>query len=240
VNVIDDLVAEYDNLESILASLNATQWLVPSGAPGWTIRDVVVHLWATEQQVVSTLQRPSQQWTKRDDALDNEMDRTVRADTASPQEVLERWSTVRRASVEALRNADPNIRVAWAAAPLRPATLATTRLAEHWAHMLDIALPLGIVVEDTNRLRHIAWLGHSTLPYAFGLHGELAPPIRVELVLPEGDLLVLGPHSNSIIRGPIGEFCRVGAQRMRAADSSLTATNKTALRALQVLRNYAL
>jgi uncharacterized protein (TIGR03084 family) len=240
MNVIEDLVAEYDNLESILANLNATQWLVPSGAPGWTIRDVVVHLWATEQQVVSTLKRPSQQWTNRDDALDVEMDRAVRADNASPQEVFGRWSTVRRRSVEALRIADPDIRVAWAAAPLRPATLATTRLAEHWAHMLDITLPLGIGVENTNRLRHIAWLGHSTLPYAFGLHGEQAPPIRAELVLPDGDLFVLGPDSNSIIRGPIGEFCRVGAQRMRVADSSLTTTDQPAASALQVLRNYAL
>jgi uncharacterized protein (TIGR03084 family) len=168
------------------------------------------------------------------------MDRAVRADTASPRVVLERWSAVRRASVEDLRNADPDLRVAWAAAPLRPATLATTRLAEHWAHMLDIALPLGIVVEDTNRLRHIAWLGHSTLPYAFALLGEQAPTIRAELILPDGDLLVLGAESNSVIRGPIGEFCRVGAQRMRAADSSLTATDDTAARGLQVLRNYAL
>ena len=54
-------------------------------------------------------------------------------------------------------------------APLKPATLATTRLAEHWAHALDIVEPLGIPFPDTDRLRHIAWLGHGTLPYAFGL-----------------------------------------------------------------------
>jgi hypothetical protein len=36
---------------------------------------------------------------------------------------------------------------------LKPATLATTRLAEHWAHGLDITRPLGIAFPDTARLR---------------------------------------------------------------------------------------
>jgi hypothetical protein len=40
--------------------------------------------------------------------------------------------------------------------PLKPATLATTRLTEHWAHALDITGPLGIELPDTGRLRHVA------------------------------------------------------------------------------------
>ena len=47
--------------------------------------------------------------------------------------------------------------------PIRPATLATTRLAEHWAHGLDITVPLGISFPDTGRLRHVAWLAHRSL-----------------------------------------------------------------------------
>ena len=35
------------------------------------------------------------------------------------------------------------------AGPVKPATLATTRLAEHWAHGLDITGPLGIDFPDT-------------------------------------------------------------------------------------------
>ena len=55
-------------------------------------------------------------------------------------------------------------------------TLATTRLAEHWAHGLDIAGPLGADFPDTGRLRHIAWLAHRTLPYALSLAGEPTRP----------------------------------------------------------------
>ena len=34
--------------------------------------------------------------------------------------------------------------------PVKPATLATTRLAEHWAHGLDITVPLGIKFPEPN------------------------------------------------------------------------------------------
>ena len=58
------------------------------------------------------------------------------------------------------------------AAPVKPATLATTRLAEHWAHGLHITGPLGVDSPDTERLRHVAWLAHRTLPYAMTLAGS--------------------------------------------------------------------
>ena len=77
-----------------------------------------------------------------------------------------------RHRLSALRDAEPGTRLTWVAGTLKPATLATTRLAEHWAHGLDITGPLGIDFPDTDRLRHIAWLGHSTLPYAFSLAGD--------------------------------------------------------------------
>ena len=43
-DVLEDLVAEYDRLESILDSLSDAQWRSESGAPGWTVTDVMIHL----------------------------------------------------------------------------------------------------------------------------------------------------------------------------------------------------
>ena len=54
VDIFDDLVAEQDRLEAILASLDTAAWETESGAPGWTITDVVVHLAQTEEAVVAT------------------------------------------------------------------------------------------------------------------------------------------------------------------------------------------
>ena len=143
-DVLNDLVAEYDRLERILSSLDDEQWLAPSGAPGWTVRDVVVHLAQTEEAVAVSLAEPVAEWTSRDRPLDDAVDARVRADTTPAGEVLERWRSARRASVTALAIADPDVIVRWAAAPLKPKTLATTRLAEHWAHGLDICEPLGL------------------------------------------------------------------------------------------------
>ncbi len=128
----------------------------------------------------------------------------------------------------------------WVATSLKPATLATTRLAEHWAHALDITGPLGIDYPDTDRLRHVAWLGHSSLPYAFSVVGQ--PPVEVycELTGPNGDIWRFGrPEAESSITGPASRFCRVGARRLAPDDSGLTTTGPFGRSALAVLRNYA-
>ena len=141
---------------------------------------------------------------------------------------------------EALRTADPDVRLAWAAAPLKPATLATTRLAEHWAHGLDVTGPLGAPFPDTDRLRHIAWLGHGSLPYAFQLAGEEPHEVRVELTAPDGSSWNFGPAgADSGIRGDAGAFCRVGARRLAPDASGLSTQGPYGDAALRVLRNYA-
>ena len=124
--------------------------------------------------------------------------------------------------MDLLRAADPQRRIEWAAAPLKPAALATTRLAEHWTHGLDVTGPLGIDFPDTARLRHVAWLAHRMLPYAFGLAGQPAAEIRAELTAPDGTTTwEFGPpDAASAITGDAGLFCRVAAQRLAPAQAA--------------------
>jgi uncharacterized protein (TIGR03084 family) len=143
-------------------------------------------------------------------------------------------------SVDALRNADPDTRYPWIAASLRPGALATTRLAEHWAHALDIAEPLGADHPDTDRLRHVAWLAHRTLPYGFELAGQQPQPVYAELTAPDGRSWTFGDaEAASRIVGEAGVFCRVGAQRLTPEASGLVAEGPYGVAALRVLRNYA-
>ncbi len=251
MNIFDDLAAEQDRLEAILTDLSPEDWAAESGAPGWTVRDVVVHLAQTEEAVAATTATGRQPGpgsalastgsTIEPGAMDRVMDQLVHADDAPPAEVFARWRAARRASVEALRAADPEARFAWAATPLKPATLATTRLAEHWAHGLDIADPLGIPLPDTDRLRHIAWLAHSSLPYAFKFAGLDPQPVYCELTAPDAtSTWHFGPaDAPSTITGDAGAFCRVGAQRLRPESSTLTTTGPHGAQALSLLRNYA-
>jgi uncharacterized protein (TIGR03084 family) len=241
VTIFDDLAAEQDRLEDILAGLDEAQWTSPSSAPGWTVADVVLHLAQTEEGVRAGVSGGRDLRPAPGTGVDEAMDRLVRAERTAPAAVFERWREARRASVAALRSADPARPLPWVEAPLKPATLATTRLAEHWAHGLDITGPLGIAFPDTDRLRHVAWLAHRSLPYALSLSGGRPYDVSCALTAPNGnDVWRYGPAgAESAITGPAGAFCRVAAQRLPPEESGLRTSGPHADTALHVLRTYA-
>ena len=241
-DIVDDLEAEQDQLEMVLAGLPESAWRSPSAAAGWSVADVVLHLAQTEEAVVASATAGSEatDWRRYAGSVDEAMDAMVRSERGAPAETFQRWRSARRAALAALRRADPQRRLAWVTDPLKPRTLATTRLAEHWAHALDITVPLKIDYPDTARLRHVAWLGHSTLPYAFALAGEPPGEVYCRLTAPDGTTWSYGPpEAGSSITGPASGFCRVGARRLAPEDSGLVARGPHGTAALRVLRNYA-
>jgi len=240
--IFDDLEAEQDRLEEILAGLGDEQWAAPSAAAGWSVADVVLHLAQSEEAVVASVDGAALRPEPGSGAtVDQIMDDLVTAQRAEPAVVFGRWREARRAAVAALRAADPGKPLSWVEAPMKPATMATTRLAEHWAHGLDITGPLGIAFPDTDRLRHIAWLAHRTLPYAFALTGAGPQDVRCDLTAPDGvTSWEYGPDTaDSAISGPAGDFCRVAAQRMTPERSGLTASGPHGAAAVRLLRTYA-
>ncbi|MGD9999259.1 MAG: maleylpyruvate isomerase family mycothiol-dependent enzyme [Ilumatobacteraceae bacterium] len=241
MDVFDDLEAELAQLEALLEGLSAEQWMSPSDAAGWTVADVVLHLAQTEEAIPLSASLEQQAgWRGGDDTVDDMVEKWVRDEREDPLAVFARWKAAHRRAVSTLRTADPERRLRWAAAPLKPATLATTRIAEHWAHALDIVVPLGLEHPDTERLRHVAWLGHHTLPYAFGLVGIEPQPVFVELTSPAGATWTFGdPGARTRVRGTASEFCRIGARRLSPDDTSVVATGPLAVQTLRVLRNYA-
>jgi uncharacterized protein (TIGR03084 family) len=245
MTVFDDLGAEQERLEDILAGLDEAQWLAPSAAEGWTVTDVVLHLAQSEEAVRATMTGGGLRTglaAASGNSMDERADAAVRAERDAPAEVFGRWRRARRAALAALTAGDPDRPVIWVTGPVKPATLATTRLAEHWAHGLDITGPLGVEFPDTDRLRHIAWLAHRTLPYALAVAGESpAVTVRCELTDPGGsETWRYGPaEAESAITGPAGEFCRVAVRRLAPADTRLAATGPHAATALRVLRTYA-
>ncbi len=243
MEIIDDLVAEQGRIASILSQLDSRGWGTPSLCAGWDIGDVVLHLAQSEEAAAVSVRFPV---NNRERAIvargvDTAAERAVEAERAAPEVVFERWRQACEAFITAYRAADPQAMVQWVGGTLKPATLATTRLAEHWAHGLDIAGPLGADYPDTNRLRHVAWLGHRTLPYAFTLAGRPPQPVYCVLDAPEGGepWRFGAADAPSSIRGDGGAFCRVGARRLGPAESGLVTTGPYGEAALAALRNYA-
>jgi uncharacterized protein (TIGR03084 family) len=244
MGIFEDLGAEQERLEKILLGLDEAQWTSASGAQGWTIADVVLHLAQSEEAVEATVTRGTLRGglgAAAGDTMDERAAEAVRMERAAPAQVLGRWQRARQGALAALRTADPDRPVPWVAGPLKPATLATTRLAEHWAHGLDITEPLGVEFPDTDRLRHVAWLAHRTLPYALSVAGGTAAPVRVEVTAPDGaDTWRFGPaDADSAITGAAGEFCRVAVRRLDPARTGLRASGPHGATALRLVRTYA-
>jgi uncharacterized protein (TIGR03084 family) len=242
MTVIDDFVAETVRLQGILGLLTPAQWQAESGAGGWSVADVVLHLAQSDESVAASADGDDHQ---RDvvaaGTVDDWAARQVAAERAAPDLVFARWREARDGAVEALRTADPELPIPWVSGPVKPATLTTTRLAEYWAHGLDITGPLGIDFPDTDRLRHIAWLAHRTLPYALARAGDRPAAVRCALTAPDGTATwTFGPdEADSQITGSASAFCRVAAQRLDPAESGLRATGPHGATALRVVRTYA-
>jgi len=242
-DIFDDLAADYEQLDRVLATLTPAQWDSPSAAEGWSVADVVLHLAQSEELAAASIAGDEEAFAAaRPGEVDDSAASLVVAQRGiSPADLLARWRAVAFPLPQALRAQPKGTRLRWVTNNISPAALATTRLAEHWTHAHDITDALGIAYPDTARLRHIAWLGHRTLPYAFAAEGIDGGPVYCELTAPDGGTWTFGdPDSPSTITGTAAEFCRVGARRLPAAESALKATGPHGPQALAVLRNYAI
>jgi uncharacterized protein (TIGR03084 family) len=244
MSIFDDLAAEQDRLEEILAGLDEAQWGTASAAAGWSVADVVLHLAQSDEAAAATAAHGTLRGgldAVAGNTTDERAANAVKNERAAPTEVFARWQRARAAAMAAMRAADPDRPVQWMVGTVKPATLATTRLAEAWTHGLDIAGPLGAGFPDTGRLRHIAWLAHRTLPYALSVGSEPVAPVRCELTAPDGaEVWRFGPEdAESAITGAAGEFCRVAAQRLDPARSGLAASGPHGATALRLVRTYA-
>jgi Mycothiol maleylpyruvate isomerase N-terminal domain len=121
MTVFDDLSAEQQRLEDILGGLDEAQWLSASGATGWTIADVVLHLAQSEESVVVTASGGELRGGLGQAAggtVDERVAFLVSAERAAPDVVFARWQRARRAALDARPNrASPGRQVTSAGSP---------------------------------------------------------------------------------------------------------------------------
>jgi uncharacterized protein (TIGR03084 family) len=244
--LLDDLRAESDRLWNVVSGLDDDGWITPTPATGWTVATQIAHLlWTDEVAVVAATDKDA--W----DALVRQAveDPTGYVDAAaheiarlSPEEMLARWGAVREALPQALREYPAGERMPWFGPPMSPASMATARFMETWAHGLDVYEALGIESEPTDRIRNVAHLGVRTRNFAFAVH-ELDPPaeeFRVELTAPSGETWAWGPEDAAQrVTGSAYDFCRLVTQRIHREDTDLVATGEDADAWLAIAQAFA-
>jgi uncharacterized protein (TIGR03084 family) len=201
-------------------------------AQGWSVRDTVAHLHGTDLDATVAAGRPEEfvAGLARIPDVDDFVEAQVRRLRAAPA-LLDDWQRAFEAMLTAFAAVPAGTRIPWYGPPMSPASFATARLMEYWAHGQDVADALGAVRPPTARLRHVAHLGVHTRRFAYVNRG-LAPdpaPVAVELTAPDGSTWLLGDAgADSRVTGPALDFCLLVTQRRHRHDLSLVATGPAA------------
>lgn len=226
--IIDDLEAEQAALRAVLGALPASDWDARTHAPGWTVRDQVSHLAYFDEAATRAMLDREAFVAEVQEALqaggDLEARYLARGREISPSDLLDWWRSASQALIETARAVDPAARVPWYGPDMSPASFITARLMETWAHGLDIVDGVDGDRPDSDRLRHVAFIGARARPYSYNVRGRTPPstPVRVELTLPSGKSLELGDAgAENVVRGTATDFCRVVTQRRHLADTNL-------------------
>jgi uncharacterized protein (TIGR03084 family) len=244
--MVADLRAESDDLDALVAPLAGARWADPTPSPGWSVAHQIAHLlWTDRVALLSVVDEAGfaavlagamQDPVGFVDAGADELAATP------PAELLSDWRATRKRLHDALLTVDEGRKLPWFGPPMSPASMATARLMETWAHGLDVADALGVKRVPSERLRSIAHLGVRTRDYAFVVN-ELAPPSEpflVELRAPGGDTWSWGPgDAAQRVTGAVEDFCLLVTQRRPRSDLDVTANGPDAERWLDIAQAFA-
>nr|MDT0662616.1 TIGR03084 family metal-binding protein [Micromonospora sp. DSM 115978] len=246
--LLADLADESAELDALLAGRPATDWSRPTPAPGWTVAHQIAHLHWTDQAALRAITDVEAFLDSLSAAAADPagfVDRgaaEVLADAPDPTDLLTVWRTGRAALATALAETPEGTKIGWFGTRMSPASMATGRLMETWAHGQDVADALGHTRAPTARLRHIAHLGTRTLVNGFLTHGRPAPagPVRVELDAPDGGEWAYGPaDAADRVTGTALDFCLLVTQRRHRSDLGLVATGPVADEWLDIAQAFA-
>jgi uncharacterized protein (TIGR03084 family) len=244
--IVDDLRAESDDLDRLVADLPPQRWASPTPAVGWTIAHQIGHLLWTDRVALASI---------TDEAAFADMLAAAAADpsgfvdsgaaeqAARPcAQMLDDWRHTRARLHAQLLGVAPGRKLAWFGPPMSAASMATARLMETWAHGVDVCDALGAPKAATGRLRSIAYLGVRTRDFAFAINGLSAPaePFRVELRAPEGSTWSWGPDgAEQRVTGSALDFCYLVTQRRPRAALDVEAVGDDARQWLTIAQAFA-
>ncbi|WP_370616763.1 TIGR03084 family metal-binding protein [Mumia sp. Pv 4-285] len=245
-SVLADLAAESAQLDALVAALDEAGWARPTPAEGWTIAHQVAHLHWTDDASLAAIEGGEAfgQLMKNAAAnptgfVDAEAERLA---ALGPVVLLAAWRDGRTRLADALRAVPRGEKIAWFGPPMSPASMATARLMETWAHSRDVAEALGTDLPRDARAKHVANLGYRTRGFAYLVRGRDVPttPIRVELLGPDGDVWAFGPEDAADkVTGDGYDFALLATRRRVRADVDVTAHGAAADEYLDLVQAFA-
>jgi uncharacterized protein (TIGR03084 family) len=229
--VLDDLVAEQQALDAVVAPLTPDQWSLPTPSPRWSIADQIGHLTYFDTTAALAISDPDAFVAHRTELTSRLTTDELAVDELTlgafrlltPLEQLTEWRHRRDELERAGRTLADSTRVEWYGPSMGAKSFLTARLMEVWAHGQDVCDAIGVDRPPTDRLRHIAQLGVITRGWSYLVRGEQPPDtqVLVELAAPSGAIWTWGEAGPNRITGPAVDFCLVVTQRRHLDDTSL-------------------
>ncbi|MCX6397430.1 MAG: TIGR03084 family metal-binding protein [Propionibacteriales bacterium] len=247
--MIADLVAESEELDALVADIEPDRWSIMTPAKGWTIAHQIAHLaWTDEFALLAVTDEPAfradlQRGLGAAASVDEYVDSCAEAGARNePGDLLRDWRVGRDRLATALAAVPAGTVLPWLGPSMSPASMATARLMETWAHGQDVADALGVDRKPTQRLKHVAHIGVRARAFAYAANGLDAPSVdvRVELVAPDGDLWTWGDaDAENQVSGPALDFGLLATQRRHRADLALVTTGAIADQWLDIAQAFA-
>lgn len=245
-DVLVDLAAESEQLQSWVEPLDDEGWATVTTPEGWTVAHQVGHLaWTDEASLAAVMQDPAFGEGMKAAAANPTgfVDDTAAGWAAKgPRRLLAEWVTGRERLAEALRAVPDGEKVPWFGPPMSPTSMATARTMETWAHSRDVAEALGIVAPQTDRCRHVCHIGVRTRGFAYLVRGQEAPDVDVHVALtaPSGDLWTWGPvDAPERVTGSAYDFALLATRRRHLDDVDVHAEGETAAHWLTIVQAFA-
>jgi uncharacterized protein (TIGR03084 family) len=242
--LLADLATESESLRTVVAALPDEGWRTPTPAEGWDVATQIAHLaWTDECAVTAATDQAG--WDALVEAALADMagfvdKQALDGGAVPPAELLARWDASRDALARTLRRAEG--RIQWFGPPMSPASMATARFMETWAHGLDVRDALGVPVHPTDGVRHVCHLGVRTRDFAYAVRSLSAPAgeFHIGLTAPSGDLWSWGPQdARQRVTGSAWDFARLVTQRVHRDDTDLVAEGADAEQWLGIAQAFA-
>lgn len=238
-DILNDLVAEQESLDWIVAPLSVDSWNLATPSPRWRVVEQIAHLAYFDRAASVAIADPEAFVEMRNELVGKFGDDPAELDefllgsytSQDPAGILAAWREDRAALATAAADLDDGTRVEWYGPSMGAKSFLTARLMEVWAHGQDIVDTVKADREPTDRLKHIAQLGYITRGWSYKVRGLEMPEadVQVTLAAPSGDSWIWGEvGATESISGPAEDFCQVVTQRRHVDDTDLQVDGEAA------------
>ena len=236
-----DFASECEATYALMQSLNDADYGRVTQFKGWTINDVMQHLYMGDIRAHMTLTDPEGYARSKEErqavvattTAEKLANQRAAAGNLEGQALLEAWRASAAKTAAVYAGADPKQRVQWAGPDMSARSSITARLMETWSHSQALYDGLRQDRVDGDRIRAIAHLGAITYGWTFANRGEdpPGPPPLIRLTAPSGALWEWNADTTpagEVVAGPATDFCQVVTQTRNIADVNLSITGEAA------------